>query len=120
MGLLRTSIFISLVLWLALSVPAWSIEQSRCVTNAHGKVVCPPAAGTCLITITGEIACLPPFGGIVKTFDGKILCGPGKCLITAFGQAFCSAEMYGSATVNAYGGAVCTGGCVPASAEVCS
>ena len=53
------------------------------------------------MTITGEIACSPPFGGIVKTFDGKILCGPGKCMITAFGQAFCSAEMYGSATITA-------------------
>ena len=37
MGLLRISIFVSLGLWLALSAPAWSFEQSRCVTNAQGK-----------------------------------------------------------------------------------
>ena len=120
MGPLKTSILASLGLWLALSAPAWSFEQGRCVTNLQGKVVCPPPGGTCLIATTGEIACSPPFGGIVKTIDGKILCGPGRCLITAFGQAFCSAEMYGSATITAFGEPVCTGGCVPASAEECS
>ena len=120
MGLLRTSILVSLGLWLALSAPAWSFEQSRCVTNAQGKVVCPPPGGTCLMTITGEIACSPPFGGIVRTLDGQMLCGPGKCMISAFGQAFCSAEMYGSATISSFGEPVCTGGCVSASVEACS
>lgn len=72
------------------------------------------------MTLTGEIACSPPFGGIVKTFDGQMLCGPGKCMISAFGQAFCSAEQYGSVTINSSGEPVCTGGCVQASAEACS
>ena len=72
------------------------------------------------MTMTGEIACSPPFGGIVRTLDGRMLCGPGKCMISAFGQAFCSTEMYGSATINSFGEPVCTGGCVAASAEECS
>ena len=114
-------ILLSFALFFALSPPAWpDDERSRCVTNAFGKVVCPPPGGRCLIALNGDIACSPPYGGIVKTYDGKILCGPGKCLITAFGKAFCSAEMQGSATINAFGEPVCTGGCVPASEEACS
>ena len=118
--MLKTTILLSLGLWLVLLVPAWSLEQSPCVTNVEGKVVCPPAGGTCLKTLTGEIACSPLFGGIVRTYDGKMLCGPGKCMISAFGQAFCSAEMYGSATISAFGEPVCTGGCIPATEAACS
>jgi hypothetical protein len=44
--------------------------------------------------------------------DGQMLCGPGKCMITAFGQAFYFAEMYGSVTISSSGERVFIGGCV--------
>ena len=118
MKLLGAGILI-LGVWLALSAPAWSYEQSPCVTNSRGKVVCPLPGGTCLTTLAGEIACSPSFGGLVRTFDGQMLCGPGKCMNRAFGQAFCSSVMHGSVTIDAMGEPVCTGECVPAAAEAC-
>ena len=107
-------------LGLMLTATAWSYEQNPCVRNVHGKIVCPPQGGTCLIDATGNIACSPPFGGIVMTIEGQMLCGPGKCMITVSGQAFCSAEKEGSMTISSFGEPVCTGGCVPASASACS
>lgn len=113
---------ISILFWggLVLTVTAWSYEQNPCVSNVNGKIVCPPPGGTCLINAAGNIACSPPYGGIVMIFDGQMLCGPGKCMISAFGQAFCSSEKDGSATISSFGVPVCTGGCVPASASACS
>ena len=98
----------------------WPYEQSPCVRNVEGKIVCPPPGGTCLKNSTGKIACSPPYGGIVMTIDGQHLCGPGKCMISAFGQAFCSAEMYGSMTFDIDGKPACTGSCISASASACS
>jgi len=105
---------------LLLTVTAWSDEKNRCVRNMNGKTACPPQGGTCLIDSSGNIACSPPYGGIVKNGNGQMLCGPGKCMISAFGQAFCSAEQGGSVTMSSSGEPVCTGGCVPASASACS
>jgi hypothetical protein len=110
----------SLIMMLSLTVPAWSNERYPCVHNMDGKIVCPPPGGKCLVNANGNIACSPPYGGIVMTLDGQALCGPGKCMISAFGQAFCSAVEDGSITFNSSGEPVCTGGCVRASASACT
>jgi hypothetical protein len=111
---------ISIFFTLLLTVTVWSSGKNHCVTNIFGKTVCPPPGGTCIINSSGDIVCSPPYGGIVMTIDGRALCGPGKCKISAFGQAFCSAVQDGSATISSWGEPVCTGGCVPASESACS
>lgn len=111
---------ISLIVMLLPTIMAWSNEISRCVRSVDGKIVCAPPGGACLINATGKIACSPPYGGIVMTFDGKALCGPGKCMINAYGQAYCSAVQDGSMTFDILGNPICTGDCVQASASACS
>jgi hypothetical protein len=91
------------------------------VRNVYGKIVCPPQDVTCLVnSFSNVIACSPPNGGIVMNATGEMLCGPGKCMVPAFGQAFCSALQGGSVTIDSKGEPVCTGECVPASASACS
>jgi hypothetical protein len=111
---------ISFFIALLLTVTAWAYEQNPCVRNAEGKIACPPQGGACLMDAYGNIACSPPFGGIVRTYDGRMLCGPGACGINAAGEIFCSAEMGGSMTFDAFGKPFCTGSCVPASEPACS
>ena len=113
------SVIILFVTLLLTVMAAWSVESNPCVSNIDGKVACPPQGGTCLKDMGGRIACSSAFGGIVKTNDGRMLCGPGKCMITAFGEVFCSAEQGGSVTMSV-SGPVCTGGCVTGSASACT
>ncbi len=120
---MRKPVLISVInffIALLLAVTAWSYQNNPCVRNVDGKIACPPQGGSCLVNSEGMIACSPPFGGIVMNINGRMLCGPGQCKLNAFGQAFCSAEQGGAVTFGMDGKPVCTGGCVPASASVCS
>jgi hypothetical protein len=98
------------------TVTAWS----SCMSDIYGKTYCPPKDVSCRNDLYGRIVCSPPYGDIVMTINGQMLCGPGKCMITPFGQAFCSSEQGGSVALGSKGEPVCTGSCVPASAEACN
>lgn len=102
-----------------LSAHLWAQEPGTCVRNARGKTVCPARGSTCLVNAKDEVACSPPFGGIVTTLYGQLLCGPGKCMTSIIGYAFCSSEKGGWAAVNDAGEPVCSGGCVEATAPAC-
>lgn len=97
----------------------YSAPRGACVTNINGHVVCPPPEGGCLIGMSGNIVCSPPFGGIMRDLYGQFFCGPGQCVMHPDGHVSCSSQLFGAATLDINGNAVCTGGCVPGSAEAC-
>ena len=91
----------------------------ECVNDRFGNVQCPPPGGSCLKDYLGEVRCSPADGGISLDRYKKAVCGPGQCVVDLGGEVFCSRVPKGSAALSRYGEAVCTGGCVGASAEAC-
>lgn len=50
---------------------------------------------------------------------GAAVCGVGRCVMERDGNVMCSTEPRGSAALDRYSQAVCTGGCEPAQASRC-
>ncbi|MGA0570409.1 hypothetical protein ACO2Q9_06775 [Variovorax sp. VNK109] len=112
------------VLALSGAMPANAQTQSQtgsCVTNIRGETVCPPARTVCMQDRdTPEIKCSPRDGGIAHDFYGKASCGPGSCIRDMGGKVTCSRTPGGAAAINMQSEAVCTDGCVPGSASMCT
>lgn len=93
---------------------------SGCIADRTGTMQCPPPGGACLLDLHGEVKCSPPDGGILLDRYRQAVCGPGQCITTKLsGENFCSTMARGAAALNQYGEAVCTGGCVSATAQAC-
>jgi hypothetical protein len=90
-----------------------------CVNDRYGNVQCPPSGGSCLKDYLDEVRCSPADGGILLDRYKKAVCGPGQCIVDQAGDVFCSRAPKGSAALGRYGEAVCTEGCVRASAQAC-
>jgi hypothetical protein len=103
---------------LALSAAAQSTTPG-CVADRYGNVQCPPPGGSCLKDIHDEVRCSPADGGIFLDRYKNAVCGPGQCIVDRLGEVMCSREARGSAALDRTGDAVCTGGCVRASADAC-
>ena len=119
----RSMIFTILVALTALSATSSVRAQSAtpgCVSDRSGTPQCPPPGGGCIKDLHGEVRCSPPDGGILLDRYREAVCGPGQCIAAKFtGEIFCSRAPKGYAALNTYGDAVCTEGCVPASAKAC-
>jgi hypothetical protein len=95
--------FYSILLLAILTVePGIAVAHQGCVNNSLGKPVC-----------------APPIGDIVKDKHGRPVCGRGQCLADSLGNIVCSTQIGGYSSKDARGRAVCTGGCVLASASLC-
>jgi hypothetical protein len=116
---MKSSITLLLAL-AALSVAPVTHSQGGCVQDRYGAVQCGPAGSHCLQDMSGEVKCSPPDGGILLDRYRTPVCGPGRCLTTRHGDVVCSSAPKGSAAVNINGDAVCTDGCVQASANACT
>ena len=103
---------------LALSAAAQSTTPG-CVADRYGNVQCPPPGGSCLKDIHDEVRCSPADGGIFLDRYKNAVCGPGQCIVDRLGEVMCSREARGSAGLDRTGDAICTGGCVGASAGAC-
>jgi hypothetical protein len=103
-----------------LSVASLAHSQSGCVQDRYGAVQCGPAGSHCLKDMAGDVRCSPPDGGILLDRYKTPVCGPGRCLTNRTGDVVCSSVPKGSAAININGDAVCTDGCVRASATVCT
>jgi hypothetical protein len=90
-----------------------------CLNDRYGNVQCPPPGGSCLLDLYGDVRCSPPDGGILLDRYKKPVCGPGQCIVDRFGEVRCSGVAKGSAALDRGGDAVCTEGCVSASAQAC-
>ena len=90
-----------------------------CMSDRYGNVQCPPPGGSCLNDYLGEVRCSPADGGILLDRYKKAACGPGQCIVDRAGEVLCSRAPKGSAALGRDGEAVCTEGCVRASAEAC-
>ena len=96
-------------------------QTSECVADRYGNTTCPPAKTVCLLEpVTGLVKCSPTDGGIVVDRYSKLQCGPGRCVLDIRGDPFCSRTAGGGAAQGQYGDVVCTGGCTPAQASLCS
>jgi len=93
--------------------------QQGCVTDRYGKMQCGPADSRCVKDAFDEVRCSTPGGGIVLNRFREPVCGPGDCVINAVGEALCSSSQRGAAAVDRNGDAVCTDGCVKATAAAC-
>ena len=89
------------------------------VADRYGNVQCPPPGGSCLKDIHDDVRCSPADGGIFLDRYKNAVCGPGQCIVDRLGEVMCSREARGSAALDRTGDAVCTGGCVRASADAC-
>jgi len=106
---------------LAGALPAHA--QSRdCVRTLSGETVCPPARTQCMAERDNPavIKCSPVDGGIAPDFYGKPVCGAGSCVRDLRSETYCSRTPAGAAALSINGEAVCTGGCVKASASLCT
>jgi hypothetical protein len=93
--------------------------QARCVRDMYGDTVCPPAGGRCATARWGDWACAGPGGDARLDRLGMPVCGVGRCVRDLQGDLMCSSEPWGSAALNRYKQAVCTGNCEPASLDLC-
>jgi hypothetical protein len=91
-----------LLLAILIVEPCIAVAHQGCVNNSMGKPVC-----------------APPMGGIMKDKHGSPVCGRGQCLANSLGNIVCSSQIGGYTSKDARGRAVCTGGCVSASASLC-
>jgi hypothetical protein len=108
----------ALCLWAATG--AWAQASSKdCLQGRDGKMVCPPPEGRCVTNRNGDVICSGPGGGIELDRYREPLCGPGFCTIDIRGDVFCSSAAKGAASTDSYGVAVCSMGCVRATADQC-
>jgi hypothetical protein len=90
-----------------------------CITNAAGKMVCPPPDGQCIHNRYRDVVCSPPGGGIALDRYQEPVCGAGACVRDVRGDIHCSRSPRGSAAIDIHAAAACTDGCAPASTAMC-
>ena len=98
---------------------AQGVGSRDCLAGRDGRMVCPPPDGRCVTDRYGEVVCSPSGGGIATNRYRDAVCGPGRCVTDQFGDVFCSSAARGAASLDRYGKAACTDGCVAASAAQC-
>jgi len=108
--------FMVLVL-LAAAGAATAADNSSCLKNEHGEVVC--GRGECVTDQYKKIYCAKAGGGAQKDRYGVVMCGVGYCAKDGQGRVWCSKEAGGSAAVDSYKEVKCVGGCELASADKC-
>src|SRR6266481_9563589 len=119
-GSMIATVFIALAALSAAPAVRAQAVTPGCVSDRSGAPQCPPPGGACVKDLHDEVRCSPPDGGILLDRYRTAVCGPGQCIAAKFtGDIFCSRVPKGYAALNTYGEAVCTEGCVPASAAVC-
>ena len=91
-----------------------------CVNDRYGNVQCPPPGGSCVKDLAGDVRCSPADGGITLDRYRVPVCGPGQCIADSKGEIFCSRVGKGAAALDRYGDAVCTDGCIKATAQACA
>ena len=94
-------------------------QNAGCIADRSGKVICGPPDSSCALDRHGEVVCTKPGGGMMNDRYGELLCAPGGCVTDQRGDILCSSQPRGGAMLDQEGKAVCTGGCVPASAAAC-
>ena len=105
---------------IGLAVPAGA-QSAECIVNSENKTVCPPARSLCVKeSISGVVKCSPPDGGVMTDRYGAAQCGAGRCAQNIRGDIFCAKDSGGAAAKDQYGDTVCSGGCVPAQASLCT
>lgn len=91
--------------------------NADCVKDQYGNVVC--GKGQCARDQYGKIFCAEAEGGAIINRQGNVECGIGYCKQDWNGYNWCSKEPGGGAERDSYGKIVCSGGCDPASSELC-
>ena len=92
-------------------------DNSTCVKNQYGEVVC--GKGECVADQYKKIFCGPQGGSAVKDRYGTVVCGVGQCVTSHFDQVWCSKEPGGGAVLDSLKEAQCLGGCERATAAYC-
>ena len=92
-------------------------EESSCLKNEYGEVVC--GRGQCAADQYKKVWCAAPGGGAVKDKYGEVVCGTGYCAIDDQSQVWCSTKSGGGAAVDSYKKVKCLDGCELASAGKC-
>jgi hypothetical protein len=96
-----------------------ALAQAQCVTDRTGATRCPPADTQCVANRYGDWTCSAPGGGAAVNVNGEPVCGPGACVTDINNVVMCSTQSRGSAALDRYAKAVCTGGCVAATPQQC-
>ena len=108
----------------AAALAAWGqyavAQTTGCVTNRLGQTVCPPADSRCIANRYGDWTCSPPGGDARLNVNGEPVCGAGACITDINANVMCSTQPRGSAALDLYSRAVCTGGCAAATAAQCT
>jgi hypothetical protein len=111
----------SLVLSACAALAPATAQTRDCIRNLAGETVCPPARTVCLTERDNPaVKCSPPDGGIVLNRYGKAVCGVGSCTTDIRGEPFCSKVAAGAAGNSMQSEPVCTQGCEPAQAALCT
>lgn len=96
------------------------LAGAECVTDRNGETRCPAPDTQCLKDLHGDWRCSPVGGGALLDRARVPVCGAGQCVTDIKGEVFCSLQPRGSAALDRYSEAVCTGGCAAASAQNCA
>lgn len=96
---------------------AATADDSNCVKDQYGKVLC--GKGECAADEYKKVFCAPQGGTAVKNRYGKVICGAGQCAKDSLDQLWCSNEPGGGAARDGRGQVKCLGGCALATAELC-
>lgn len=106
------SLLAAAALWAASACPA--LAQSECVTLRNGDTACPAPDSRCVKDRYGDWLCSQPGGDAKLDFHGDPVCGAGACVKDIQNQIMCSTQPRGSAALDRYNMAVCTGSCAVA------
>ncbi|HEY0200588.1 MAG TPA: hypothetical protein VGC24_02725 [Burkholderiaceae bacterium] len=103
-----------------LATPHASLAANQsCTADRDGRLVCSAPDSVCANDQQGRVVCSAPGGGLEFDRYGAPVCGPGYCTKDQRGEVLCSSAARGSASVDRYGNAACTGSCVAARASLC-
>ncbi len=94
--------------------------EAHCVQDRYGNTLCPPPDSRCVADRYGDWHCSPEGGDAVLNRHGNPVCGVGRCVADINGELWCSTQFRGSAALDRYSKAVCSGNCEPASASACT
>lgn len=105
---------------LAFAALTWPMAgQAQCLTTLAAETLCPPPDSQCVLDRYRVWTCSKPGGSAVLDQHGAPVCGAGECVRDINNLVMCSTEPHGSAALNVYARAVCTGGCALATAGQC-
>ena len=109
--------YLAALMLLAAATVSGGADNSGCVKNDKGEVVC--GKGECATDQYKKPFCAKAGGGAQKDRYGVVVCGAGYCAKDGEGRIWCSKDPGGSAAVDSYKKVKCTGGCELASADKC-